>query len=373
MLKHFTVSNFRIFKEAFTLDFSKVRDYKFNSSCIKNNLINKSIIYGRNAIGKSSLGYALLDIRTMVLASPLSLGDEMGYLHAESQSSTATFSYCFWFNNIEITYEYEKKSAREIKSEKLIINNNILYRYDFENEAGDFSPLLNYEELKHLNLTDWDNETSILRYILANSKLKELLILKELSNFVEGMALLRPLDGGIRFLGPKIINRGITKSIIENEQVSELTKFLNDMDIKLKLKSDIKPDGQVALYFDYARPLEFVKNASSGTLALTAIFAVLSNLDKLSFLYIDEIDANLHFSLAEKVVNTLKSKNACQIVISTHNTDLMSNKIMRPDCYFIISPEKIISVAEATKRELREGHNLEKLYQSGEFDEMVSD
>ena len=41
---------------------------------------------------------------------------------------------------------------------------------------------------------------------------------------------------------------------------------------------------------------------------------------------------------------------------------------MRPDCYFILSDNKLTSFADATNRELREGHNLEKLYMSGEFD-----
>ena len=42
---------------------------------------------------------------------------------------------------------------------------------------------------------------------------------------------------------------------------------------------------------------------------------------------------------------------------------------MRPDCYFILTENKITSLTNATDRELREGHNLEKLYKSGEFDE----
>ena len=57
-----------------------------------------------------------------------------------------------------------------------------------------------------------------------------------------------------------------------------------------------------------------------------------------------------------------------QKILTSHNTNLLSNRIMRPDCYFILTQDKLTSLANATERELREGHNLEKLYMSGEFD-----
>ena len=89
----------------------------------------------------------------------------------------------------------------------------------------------------------------------------------------------------------------------------------------------------------------------------------------LSFLWIDEFDAFYHFELSEKIVMILEDKMDCQVVLTSHNTNLLSNKIMRPDCYFILSNGKLTSIVNATDRELREGHNLEKLYINGEFDE----
>ena len=47
----------------------------------------------------------------------------------------------------------------------------------------------------------------------------------------------------------------------------------------------------------------------------------------------------------------------------------MTNKIMRPDCLFILSSRgTLTALCDATERELREGHNLEKMYISGEFE-----
>lgn len=41
---------------------------------------------------------------------------------------------------------------------------------------------------------------------------------------------------------------------------------------------------------------------------------------------------------------------------------------MSPDCLFILPSEgKLTALCDATGRELREGHNLERMYISGEF------
>ena len=82
--------------------------------------------------------------------------------------------------------------------------------------------------------------------------------------------------------------------------------------------------------------------------------------------YIHAID--YHFELSEKIVKLLEEKFDCQVVLTTHNTNLLSNSIMRPDCFLILHDGKLTPICDATTRELRQGHNLEKLYMSGEFD-----
>ena len=76
-----------------------------------------------------------------------------------------------------------------------------------------------------------------------------------------------------------------------------------------------------------------------------------------------------YYELAEKIVKLLEDKVKCQTILTSHNTALMTNKIMRPDCYFILTRDRLVSLSNATQRELREGHNLERLYMGGEFDE----
>ena len=130
-------------------------------------------------------------------------------------------------------------------------------------------------------------------------------------------------------------------------------------------------DGQCELFFEHKTLIPFYENASSGTLTLLNFYRRLLAVDrKPSLFYMDEFDAYYNYEISEKIVRYLKAKfPESQIVLTTHNTNLMTNDLMRPDCLFILSKDgKITALCDATDRELREGHNLEKLYIGGEFE-----
>ena len=61
MLKKFSVKNFRGFIDEICFDFT-AKAYEFNQQIIKNGLVNKAIVYGKNGIGKSNIGEAIFDI-----------------------------------------------------------------------------------------------------------------------------------------------------------------------------------------------------------------------------------------------------------------------------------------------------------------------
>lgn len=75
-----------------------------------------------------------------------------------------------------------------------------------------------------------------------------------------------------------------------------------------------------------------------------------------------------HYELTEELVRYFGEKRSCQTVCSTHNTSLLRNDVMRPDCIYLIDSERGIShLSDLTERELRTAHNIEKLYRNGEF------
>lgn len=90
-------------------------------------------------------------------------------------------------------------------------------------------------------------------------------------------------------------------------------------------------------------------------------------MEKASFVFIDEFDAFYHYELSEAVQKRLRGMTGVQIFTTTHNTDLMNNDLLRPDCYFLLENNGIKAISELTEKELRQAHNLQKMYKAGAF------
>ena len=124
------------------------------------------------------------------------------------------------------------------------------------------------------------------------------------------------------------------------------------------------------LAFDFEnKSIPFWDIASTGTESLALFYLWFQDIreqGKVSFLFVDEFDAFYHFELSKLIVEELKNTQV-QFVLTTHNTSIMTNDLLRPDCYFLMDKRSIVSLANATDKELREAHNLEKIYKSNGF------
>ena len=108
MLKRFEVTNFKGFKDTLVFDLS-ARDYAFNSGIVKQNIVNKAIIYGKNGIGKSSLGIALFDVISHLTDKEAMPPEYLtNYRNLETDDPGVTFKYYFVFDEEEVVYEYVK-------------------------------------------------------------------------------------------------------------------------------------------------------------------------------------------------------------------------------------------------------------------------
>ena len=365
MLKKFEVEGFKNFKNNMTLDFSDIRDYKFNNHCLTNNILSKIIIYGKNAVGKTNLGLAVFDIVSHLTAKNVTPHLYDYYINSDLNDGTVKFRYEFQFENDVIDYSYRKNSKQQLVFEELILNGILIFSFDYISKTG---KLENLNEIAPTLNWAYNDVNSILKYVMNNTVLEREHPLNKMMEFITNMLWFRSLDDNC-YIGYKNKSDDYYGFIFDNNAISEFEEFLHRAGVNEHLVVNKDIDGIRRLYFDKGVPLPFFKSASSGTKALYTFFYWYKTAQNVSLMFIDEFDAFYHFELAEVIVDIVERMKNTQVILTSHNTNLLSNKIMRPDCYFIMTNEKITSFANATKRELREGHNLEKLYMSGEFGE----
>lgn len=374
MLKRFLFNNYKNFKDDIIVDFGNVSGYKFNNDCITDGLISKMLIYGRNATGKTNLGSALLDIRSILYET--GMPSDGYFLNADSSRSIAYFYYEFLFGDHEAIYNYSKFSQDQLVFEELLIDGIMVFRCDYANlENCVFD--LHYVDAEDANTNRYIQSVSdeqksnrcigtrlpFLRWLISNTALLDDSILIELSSYVGRMS---KVDASTRILDSSRSNQ-----IIDEQELKNLETFINSMGVKCQLQLEDLPDGKKEIYFKHKNLVPFYKTASSGTLMLVDLYKRLfPRKESPSLLYLDEFDAFYHYEMADKLILFFKQNYPkSQIIFTSHNTNLMTNSLMRPDCLFILSRDgKLTPLVKATRRELREGHNLEKMYISGEFE-----
>lgn len=372
MLKRFSVKNFKTFEDKVTLDLSSIGNYEFNKECISNGICKTALLYGKNASGKSSLCFALFDIVEVLTDKYVCHDVYKPYKHILHQDAPTEFEYEFKFDTDEVFYKYSKSDQSTLINEDLLINQKQIFSYKKDLVAQNIA--VNLEGAETLKVSPDKLNISLCRFIKNNALLKNNLensIFQKFFEFVENMLMICSFDQSC-FIGYKKPPKdNLVKKIIENNNFEKLQQFFLEAEFTDKLTYKKNSLGEYNLFIQYDdKCLDFNDAASNGMKALLLIYYYLENKlnqDKRpSFVCIDNIDAIFSFELSYFIVNKFKSYNS-QVILTTYNTSNFSNDLLRPDCYFLCSKTKIVNANNATDKELRRGHNLEKLYRGGAF------
>lgn len=362
VLKRFAVRGMRNFPDWVELDLSKTRDYRFNEGCIKDGVIFNALILGRNASGKSNLGKALMDLRENFMVRQ-ALNDPL-FLNADSDSGHADFRFTFGYQGDEVIYEYSKSGRFELVSEKLTWAGDVVFDYD--NAAGVLREAnLSLVGAELLNMHYRDQAMSLATYITSNVPIDHTRVLGLIRSFAVDMYSIDVFKPA----GTSTMAKALG-TIIDKNKVGAFEEFLASFGIKEQLVVRTASDGNKAIHFKHAtRTIPFAEACSSGTETLFKIFMNFEMDNSAPFAFFDEFDSYCHFELAEKLLRYFSQQQRTQTICTTHNTSLVKNDSMRPDCVFQIDPTRgIRSLADSTNRELRQGHNVEKLLRGGEFE-----
>ena len=366
MLKKFSVENFKGFKDKIVLDLGSPNNYNFNAEIIENGCVTKGIIYGINSCGKSNLGLAIFDLITHLTEKQKLLQSYDFYLNMSGRKSFAEFEYTFRFGEHEVLYKYCKMDVNTLKNESLSIDGKEVIYYDFVSRDG--FTLLDGSDTLNASIKN-ESPISRVKYVNSNSILTDNVqnqVFKKFMDFIDRMLLFYSLDSR-GYEGFMNGSESIAEGIVNSGRVKDFQKFLKENDIDYDLY-ECEVDGRKAIYCHFEnKDADFFKIASTGTRSLALFYYWYIRMEKASLVFMDEFDAFYHFELSESVQRLLRNISGVQVFTTTHNTDLMSNDLLRPDCYFLLQNNQIKPISELTEKELRQAHNLQKMYKAGAF------
>lgn len=363
MLAKFSVKNYRGFAKKIEWDLSKPSNYEFNQFAIKDGIIKNGIIYGPNGSGKTNFGLAIFDIVNHLSQKWKRPGYYDNFVYAGKTDVLVEFEYEFLFDSAHLVYTYEKNHLGVLSKEKLVANSEVLFE---RNENGLFIEKFKISEQIKAELANNANGVSIVNFIISSYPLDESHYLIQLKRFVDSMLWYRSLeDRG--FIGIENSSGSIDEYIIRNNLVKDFETFIKEISGQPFKIAEPDPSDKRLFYVVEDTRLPFIGDyISTGTSTLKLFFYWYKHIEQCSFVLIDEFDAFYHFDLSWNVCKLLFSSD-CQSFVTTHNTLLMTNDMLRPDCNFIIKNNTIESLTNLTDKELRLGHNIEKLYRGGAF------
>ena len=357
MLKEFRVQGYRGFKDEIVWSFVPAGDYDFAPYAVsETGLIKSGIVFGKNGSGKSNLGYALFDIINH-LADGIEKDDDYydNFTYAYHTDGLVKFTYLFLFDGLELEYRYSKTNKGKLVAEELRSDGLTLKGFKLSDKTK-------------RDIEQRENTVSVVKFLIATLPLASESYLFKLQSFVQRMLWFRNLDYR-NYMGIKSEEPTLGGFIIRNNLLGDFQDFLKETSEQsfslLAVEEDndriyCKVDGEV---------IPLLAITSTGTSALLLLYCWMKQLEQqgASFVFIDEFDAFYHFALSKAVCKRLFNLPA-QVFLSSHNTALMTNDLLRPDCYFIINGQRVRSLPQCTPKDLKWGHNLEGLYRGGAFD-----
>lgn len=365
MLKKFAVTNFRGFANRIEWDLSNPSNYEFSQYAIKDGIIKNAIIYGPNGSGKSNFSFAVFDVVNHLTQKNKKPDYYFNFPNASQMDMPVKFEYSFKLGDDNLDYIYTKDRNGNLLSEDLIVNRTQIISRQKKKIKFDKSLAINTEAMDAL-LHENANQVSVISFLLASLPFPPTHYMIKLRDFVNSMLWFRNLDDR-GYIGLQTGGTNLEEYIIKNGYINEFAKFLEDISGQHFDFSATDRNGKLLIckIGDVSYPFDLLE--STGTRSLKLLFYWITDLKNASLVFIDEFDAFYHFKLAYEVCRRLFALDNCQVFMTSHNTYLMTNELLRPDCNFILDNNKIKPLNQCTDKELRFGHNMEKLFRGNTF------
>lgn len=369
MLTKMYLTNFMSFLDRTEFDFMSSKYTILNKTNIYDNTILKGGLFiGPNASGKSN---ALKGIAFLI---NLIKGDGASFGHSRcrfSKQPFVTLEYEFVFFNKRVVYKIESNVKTKSISEEILIDNILVLKRDGNRGELRIGDSVSIDD----NL---DNETLFLRTASFNTgRFPQEPVLRELMNYLQNSYYIDGYNRGASW------GKTITK-YAEEYGIDKLNKYLQDFNYDFFLEYGSTSTGKGAtislgtsekvVFFKrktFPFPSIFYDESQGNQVFADMLPNLINILENPGMLIFDEFGNGLHNKLAEQIVKFfMKNANNSQLFITSHDTNLISNSVFRPDQIYLVTFDGSngSKVTRISKFKPREAQNLEKMYLGGMFE-----
>ncbi|WP_429017135.1 AAA family ATPase [Aeromonas veronii] len=433
MLLNFSVENFKSLRERANLDLTPSDAIRINRSHISKDssgakALRGGIICGSNAAGKSNVIKAISYAWQRALNNPIKDGLNVPQFKYFENSDIHNSRFEFEFSNNGKIYAYGFLLSRKSIIEEWLY---LLEKNDSEHEIftrkitdekasisfGEFVKL-NKDEVELLSLVNktvpknkfflyhshtLDISEKILKHIknVADWLENKLVVIYPDSTYLSFetdvienplarsfyLGVLKAFDTGITDIGitkweldelPEAVSKKILTYIEKVEIESTMLININGSRYRIKVDDDknIKDIHEMVFMSDQ-KPFK-VSELSDGTKRLMDIVpAIYSAINEDISFFIDEIDRSLHSLVTKALMEIFFDKDLSvkgQVVVTTHETSLVDQNIMRRDAIWLVQKEHDFSTIlyPLTEYKIRHDKKISSDYLDGLFGGVIS-
>lgn len=367
MLKSYEVTNFKSFKNCTKFDLEQT-NYKMLSETNQFNNILKGLMFvGANASGKSNSIIAIKFLLDCLFGK-----NEMNidaYVCMFSNNPIMKLKYTFEIEAEEIIYEIEYQRVDRTMREELKVDGEVYLSRDGSVAQVYFTETKLY--------TDVPKESLFLRDIYFNTKFRGQNVLQKWFEFLSHSVYVDLYSREAIQYGNKNLS---LKSYIEENGEKEINHFFDEYNFEQNIEYDEKASGNFGtvesaekmIFFKRRgidEPIPFEWESLGNRTLLQLLPAFFYCIKEGGMLLLDEFSSGFHNDLEELLIRYfMKKAESSQLIFVTHSTNLLSNRIMRPDqIYSVNFNENGSAIKRFSTEKPREAQNIEKMYRSGVF------
>ena len=369
MLTKMYLTNFLSFIDRTEFNFTATRYTILEKLNVNDNAILKGCLFiGPNAAGKSNALKGIAFLIKLIAGDGASFES---YRCRFSKNPIVTVEYEFYFLNKMVYYKIECNVKTRNLSEEITIDGiSVLKRNGSTGE-------LRIGEVVSID-DRLDSETLFLRTASFNTgRFPQEPVLRELMNYLQNSYYIDGYNRGASW------GKNITKYADEHG-VEKVNQYLQEFNYDFFLEYGSQCTGAGAtisvgsdekiIFFkrkSFPFPNIFYDESQGNQVFADLLPTLINVIEQPGMLIFDEFGNGLHNKLAEKIIKFfMKMSNNSQLFITSHDTNLISNSVFRPDQINLLTFHDMdgSKVSRISQFKPREAQNLEKMYLGGMFE-----